>query len=54
MLSSGLPGLWFAMSTAWLVSTVVYLFVVVRTDWSKQVVEQEPSKAEGNIVPHDT
>ena len=36
--SVGLPGLWVAMSVAWLVSTVLYLVVVLRTDWRTQVV----------------
>jgi Na+-driven multidrug efflux pump len=34
----GLSGLWFSLSFAWLVSTVVYLTVVLRTDWSTQIV----------------
>jgi len=34
--SFGLVGLWFAMSLAWLVATVAYLYIVVATDWQSQ------------------
>jgi Na+-driven multidrug efflux pump len=32
----GVRGLWFAMSMAWLIATIYYLFVVVTTDWQSQ------------------
>jgi multidrug resistance protein, MATE family len=35
-LNLGLTGLWLAMSIAWLVATLVYLYIIVRTDWQQQ------------------
>lgn len=41
---TGLTGLWLAMSVAWLVSTVVYLAVVLKTDWSQQTIVKKAVK----------
>ena len=32
----GLVGLWLAMSTAWLIATVVYFYILAVTDWQDQ------------------
>ena len=32
----GLVGLWTAMSIAWLLATVIYLAVILFSDWQKQ------------------
>ena len=32
----GLTGLWVAMSAAWAFATVIYLYIVVTTDWQLQ------------------
>jgi MATE family multidrug resistance protein len=34
----GLPGLWFALSTAWFLITVVYTYVVLTSDWRNQII----------------
>lgn len=37
----GIAGLWLAMSTAWLVATVVYTAIIVNTNWEDQCVIDE-------------
>jgi MATE family multidrug resistance protein len=37
-LGGGIVGLWLAMSLAWLLATVVYLVVLMKTDWEKQSI----------------
>jgi Na+-driven multidrug efflux pump len=44
-LQYGLMGLWTAMSAAWLVATVGYLWVIYQTDWKTLRVHDE--KGEG-------
>ena len=38
------------MSTAWLISTVVYLRVVLKTDWEAQIVVKVNPLGEGNTM----
>jgi Na+-driven multidrug efflux pump len=40
----GLTGLWLAMSFAWFLSTIVYLAVVLKTDWSEQTIVKKAVK----------
>jgi MATE family multidrug resistance protein len=32
----GLVGLWLSMSIAWLLATIVYLYILIKTDWQEQ------------------
>jgi MATE family multidrug resistance protein len=42
----GLTGLWVAMSVAWLVMTLVYLTIVMRTDWQTQIIVKKEHESE--------
>lgn len=50
-LNLGLTGLWLAMSIAWLVATLVYLYIIVKTDWQQQadVARDRNESASGQI-----
>ena len=51
-LNLGLVGLWLAMSIAWLVATLVYLYIVVCTDWQQQadLARERNESASGRVV----
>jgi len=36
----GIVGLWAAMSTAWLLATIVYFVILMRTNWKEQILIQ--------------
>lgn len=49
----GLVGLWLAMSVAWMVMTVVYLAIVMRTDWRTQIIAKKGQNGQNEENGHN-
>ena len=43
----GIVGIWFAMSVAWLIMTIVYLWIIICTDWRTQMLTLSSSSRVG-------
>jgi hypothetical protein len=50
----GLPGLWFALSIAWFLATIVYTYVLLTSDWSTQIVLMKNENHAKEIDHHNS
>jgi Na+-driven multidrug efflux pump len=54
LLGYGIQGVWFGMSCAWTMASVIYCIIIYRIDWEQEAIDSLKRTKEGlqSIVQH--